>query len=128
MGEVILVVDDEPFVLNIVCYVLQNAGFTVLRAGSAAEAMAVGSRHSDHIRLVLSDVVMPGLSGPSLAERFAQIHPETEFMFMAGLPDSPEVCDRILSRGRAFLPKPFVPRTLLDKVYEVLRGELAAGG
>jgi|SRR4051812_473042 len=127
MGEVILVVDDEPFVLNIVCYVLQNAGFTVLRASTAMEAMAVGSRHSDPIRLVLSDVVMPGLSGPSLAERFARIHPETEFMFMAGLPDSPEVCDEILSRGRAFLPKPFVPRTLLDKVYEVLGGELAAG-
>ena len=63
---------------------------------------------------------------PLLAERFARIHPETEFMFMAGLPDSPEVCDEILSRGRAFLPKPFVPRTLLDKVYEVLGGELAA--
>jgi len=127
MGEVILVVDDEPFVLNIVCCVLQNAGFTVLRAQSAADAMAVGSGHSEHIRLVLSDVVMPGLSGPSLAERFAQIHPETEFMFMAGLPDSPEVCDRILSCGRAFLPKPFVPRTLLDKVYEVLGSKLAAG-
>ena len=127
MGEVILVVDDEPFVLNIVCHVLENAGFTVLRAGSGAEAMAVGSGHPDHIRLVLSDVIMPGLSGPSLAERFAYIHPETEFMFMAGLPDSPEICDRILSRGRAFLPKPFVPRTLLDKVREVLGGELAAG-
>src|SRR5205807_1602454 len=127
MREVILVVDDEPFVLNIVCYVLDNAGFTVLRASSAAEAMAVGSRHPEPIRLVLSDVVMPGLSGPSLAEGFTQIHPEAEFMFMAGLPDRPEVCDRILSCGRAFLPKPFVPRTLLDKVNEVLGRELAAG-
>src|SRR5437763_6727709 len=127
MREVILVVDDEPFVLNIVCCVLENAGFTVLRAASAAEALALAGRHSEPIRLLLSDVVMPGLSGPSLALRFAQLHPETEFMFMAGLPDSPDVCDRILSCGRAFLPKPFVPRTLLDKVYEVLGSKLAAG-
>ena len=127
MRDVILVVDDEPFVLNIVSYVLENAGFTVLRASSAAEALASGSRYPDPIRLVLSDVIMPGLTGPSLADRFAQIHPETVFMFMAGLPDSPEVCDRILSRGRAFLPKPFVPRTLLEKVHEVLGGEVAAG-
>ena len=123
MRENILVVDDEPFVLNIVCCVLENAGFTVLRAASAADALALASHHSESIHLVVSDVVMPGLSGPSLADRFAQIHPETDFIFMAGLPDSPEVCDRILSRGRAFLAKPFVPRTLLQKVREVLGGE-----
>jgi len=127
MREVILVVDDEPFVLNIVCCVLENAGFTVLRAASVAEALALAGRHSEPIHLLLSDVVMPGLSGPSLADRFAQVHAETEFMFMAGLPDSPEVCDRILSRGRAFLPKPFVPRTLLQKVHEVLGVERTEG-
>jgi two-component system cell cycle sensor histidine kinase/response regulator CckA len=127
MRDVIVVVDDEPFVLNIVCYVLENAGFTVLRASSAAEAMAIGSRYQEPIRLLLSDVIMPGLSGPSLADRFAQTHPETEFMFMAGLPDSPEVCDRILSCGRAFLAKPFVPRTLLEKVHQVLGRDVAAG-
>jgi DNA-binding NtrC family response regulator len=69
---------------------------------------------------MVSDVVMPRLSGPQLAEAFTEWHPETECIFMAGLPDSPEVFDRILSRGRAFLPKPFVPKTLLNKVYEVL--------
>jgi two-component system, cell cycle sensor histidine kinase and response regulator CckA len=126
MREVILVVDDEPFVLNIVCCVLKSAGFTVLRAASPGEALVIGNDHSDPIRLLLSDVVMPGLTGPTLADRFAQIHPETEFLFMAGLPDSPEVCDRILSRGRAFLAKPFVPRTLLEKVGEVLGMDRAA--
>jgi DNA-binding NtrC family response regulator len=127
MREVILVVDDEPFVLNIVSCVLEQAGFTVLRASCAREALVVAGLHSDHIHLLLSDVVMPGLSGPSLADRLALIHPETEVIFMAGLPDSPEVCDRILSRGRAFLAKPFVPRTLLEKVNQVLGGNLVAG-
>jgi len=90
------------------------------------EALAIGTHHSSPIRLLLSDVVMPGLTGPSLADRFAQIHPETEFLFIAGLPDSPEVCDRILNCGRAFLAKPFVPRTLLEKVGEVLGADRPA--
>jgi two-component system, cell cycle sensor histidine kinase and response regulator CckA len=125
MSEVILVVDDEPFVLNIVCAILQHAGFTVLRAASPSEALEIGHRFDAPIQLLLSDVVMPGMSGPCLAESFAGLHPETDCMFMAGLPDTPEVCERILSRGRAFLPKPFVPRTLVNKVHEVLNGDLA---
>jgi two-component system, cell cycle sensor histidine kinase and response regulator CckA len=126
MAAVILVVDDEPFVLKIVCSVLQNAGFTVLRAASANEALQVGIRHRAPIRLMLSDVIMPGLSGPALADRFSEIHPETECMFMAGLPDTPEVCERILNRGRAFLPKPFYPRALVEKVHQVLGRDLVS--
>ncbi len=127
MREVILVVDDEPFVLNIVASILENAGFTVLRAASGEEALEIGARHTGPIRLLLSDVIMPGLTGPSLAERFTEAHLETECMFMAGLPDTPEVCERIVNRGRAFLPKPFVPRTLLSKVNQVLGSQNAAG-
>jgi hypothetical protein len=62
-----------------------------------------------------------------LADRFTEIHPETECMFMAGLPDTPEVCDRIIRRGRAFLQKPFVPATLISKVQEVLTHSGSAG-
>jgi DNA-binding NtrC family response regulator len=120
MREVILVVDDEPFVLNIVTNILRNAGFSVLSASSADEALEIARRNASPIHLLISDVVMPGLTGPALADRFSEIHPETECMFMAGLPDTPEVCDRILRRGRAFLPKPFVPQTLVKKVHEVL--------
>ena len=125
MREVILVVDDEPFVLNIVCSVLSHAGFEVLRAASGQEALAIGRSRTAPIRLMLSDVVMPGLSGPQLADAFKESHPETECIFMAGLPDTQEVFDRILSRGRAFLPKPFVPKTLLNKIYEVLAASAA---
>ena len=120
MREVILVVDDESYVLSVVCTVLRRAGFTVLAAASAEEALAIGDRHTEPIHLMLSDVVMPGLSGPALADRFAELHPETECMFMAGLPDSPEILERILRRGRAFLPKPFIPQTLLTRVRELL--------
>lgn len=118
--EVIVVVDDEPFVLNIVTNILRNAGFEVVPAGTPAAALEVARAHAAPIHLLLSDVIMPDMSGPALADLFTEIHPETECMFMAGLPDTPEVCDRIIRRGRAFLPKPFVPATLISKVQEVL--------
>ena len=120
MPEIILVVDDEPFVLSVVSSILRQAGFKVLSAASPAEALEVGYSHAARIHLLLSDVVLPEMSGPELADRFTAIHPETECMFMAGLPDTPEVCERIIRRNRAFLPKPFVPATLVNKVQEVL--------
>jgi two-component system cell cycle sensor histidine kinase/response regulator CckA len=120
MREVILVVDDEPMVLSIVSHILTRAGYVVLRAASPEEALAVARSHSAAIHLLLSDVMMPNLSGPSLAERIAELHPETGRLFMAGLPDSAKVSERILSRGLPFLPKPFAARTLLEKVREVL--------
>jgi two-component system cell cycle sensor histidine kinase/response regulator CckA len=118
--DVIVVADDEPFVLNIVSCILRNAGFEVLSAASPSEALEIARAYPGPIRLLLSDVIMPELSGPALADIFTELHPETECMFMAGLPDTPEVCDRIIRRGRAFLPKPFVPSTLVSKVHEVL--------
>jgi len=120
--EVVLVVDDEPIVLNLVCAVMEHAGFAVLRASSADEALQIGTVRRDSIALLLCDVMMPGKSGPSLADAFVLIHPETACLFMAGYPDSPEVVDHILGLGRAFLPKPFVPKTLIGKVREVLSG------
>jgi DNA-binding NtrC family response regulator len=127
MTDSILVVDDEPFVLNIVCSILRNAGFQVLSAASPAEALEVGRAHAEPIRLLLSDVILPEMSGPAMADLFTQIHPETECMFMAGLPDTPEVCDRIIRRNRAFLAKPFIPKTLVDKVHEVLHTASGSG-
>jgi DNA-binding NtrC family response regulator len=128
MCESILVVDDEAFVLKVVSSILRNAGFEVLSAASADEALAMGRAIAQPIHLLLSDVIMPGLNGPALADLFTEIHPETECMFMAGLPDTPEVCERIIRRGRPFLPKPFVPVTLLNKVREVLAQPGGDGG
>ena len=65
---------------------------------------------------------MPGQTGPTMAEQFALMHPETLCLFMAGYPESPEVLDRVIGCGRAFLAKPFVPKTLVGKVREVLSG------
>ena len=125
-SDVILVVDDEPVVLKIVSAILANAGFEVLAAASSDAALATARQHPQPIRLMLSDVVMPGLCGPDLAEALEEVHPETEWLFMAGMPDSAQVEERILDRGHAFLPKPFGVQTLLAKVDEVLGRRTAA--
>src|SRR5579883_1872375 len=116
MRETILVVDDELFVLNAVCGILRHAGYDVLRASTPAEALAISHQYSGPIHLLLSDVVMPQMSGPTLADRLEPIHPETIALFMAGMPDHPEVLARVLPLGRGFLPKPFTAATLLSKV------------
>lgn len=121
MGDVIVVADDEPFVLNVVTSILRRAGFEVLPASSGEQALELARGYPNPIRLLLSDVVMPGLGGPSLADEFSEIHPETECLFMAGLPDTPEVCEKIIRRGREFLPKPFAANTLVNRVQELLQ-------
>ncbi len=117
--EIILVVDDEPVVLNSVAAILQFAGFTVLRAASPQEALHIGLSHLQPIVLMVCDVLMPGLSGPRMADEFGMLHPETQFLFMAGLPDHPEVRERVDS-GDGFLAKPFLPKELLAKVRQIL--------
>lgn len=118
--HVILVVDDEPFVLNSVCAVLEFAGFRVLRASSGPEALHIASRYRDPIHLLLTDVRMPGPSGPSMALQFAALHPEARCLFMAGLPDHPELPERVRRDRHALLAKPFTPKILLEAVERVL--------
>ncbi len=121
MRDVIVVADDEPFVLNVVTSILRRAGFEVLPAISGEQALEIARGYPKPIRLLLSDVIMPGLGGTSLADEFSEIHPETECLFMAGLPDTPEVCEKIIRRGREFLPKPFAANTLVNRVQELLQ-------
>ena len=118
--QVVLVVDDEACVLDLCAVVLARAGFEVLRAASAAEALRVGRKCLGSIHLMLCDVVMPGLSGPALADEFELLHPETRVLFMAGFPDNPEIIERVVARGRPFLAKPFMPQALVKRVWEVL--------
>jgi two-component system cell cycle sensor histidine kinase/response regulator CckA len=120
--KTVLVVDDEPFVLSTVCHTLARAGFSVLRASSSEEAIRIAQDHPEAIDLLLTDVVMPGLNGPSLADAFCDLRPRARILFMAGLPDQPEVAERVIGRGCEFLPKPFFPQALIERV----RGMLAA--
>jgi len=116
---VILVVDDEPFVLRVIGSILRARGYTVLSASNAMEALEV-FRRSPAPRLLLTDVVMPGISGPELAANLLALDPGLRVLFTAGMPDSPLIRENILEKGHPFLPKPFLPSQLLDKIGEVL--------
>jgi len=119
-SETVLVVDDNVFVLNTISAGLRHAGFTVLTARAPEEAIEIGLRHTGPIHLILLDVLLPRMDGPELASQFLRLHPESRSLFMTGLPNTPRVADQILSRGLAFLPKPFLPQVLAQKVREVL--------
>ena len=118
--QVILVVDDEPFVLDTVCNILSYGGYRVLRATSSQMAIDIATGHTEPIDLLISDVLMPGMRGPQLADRLTELHPETRCLFMAGFPEGSQILEQVQDKGRALLPKPFLPQTLLNKVKEVL--------
>src|SRR5690606_2854517 len=99
---------------------LEADGLVVLSAQNADEALLLAGQHTGPIDLLLTDVVMPGLNGLALAERFAAIRPGTPVLFMSGYADAAVVQREIIDAGRAFLQKPFAPERLLSRVREAL--------
>jgi two-component system cell cycle sensor histidine kinase/response regulator CckA len=112
-SETILVVEDEPAVRKLMFTTLRKAGYTVLAASNGPEALSICESYQDPIHLVISDVVMPGMSGPELAKRLAGLHAESKILFMSGYTRSALTPD-------TFLAKPFSPQALGSKVREVL--------
>ena len=123
-GTVILVVDDEPVVLRVVYSILGNRGYRVLAAGSAEQACEF-FRKEPRIDLLFTDVVMPGTSGPELAQMLLRADPSLRVLFTAGMPDSPLIRNGVSGKGFELLPKPFLPSELVAKVEEVLATPLA---
>jgi CheY-like chemotaxis protein len=119
--ETVLVVEDEPAVLSLTSRVLKNQGYTVLTAGSPDEAMRILDQHSSHVDLVLTDVVLPGMSGRTMADLVLERPgPTPEFLYMSGYAQDAIVHDGRLDEGVAFLAKPFTPDGLAAKVRQVL--------
>ncbi len=121
-SETVLLVEDEPSVRSLVRSVLQSNGYTVLEAGRGDEAVAISQRHSGPIHLLVTDVVMLGMSGRELAERLETIHPEAKVLFMSGYTDDAVLRHGVLRAGTAFLQKPFTPEALAVKVRNTLNG------
>ena len=114
----ILVIDDEPLVLDTMARSLERVGFVVLRADSAEEARRLATEST--LELILSDVNMPGLRGPDLVTELKAAGIACPVMFTSGDP-SFEVVDKSLRvPGATFLPKPFSGSELVDAVFETL--------
>lgn len=119
-AETILVVEDNPSIRRLVRTVLGRHGFTVLDAGEPAEALALAARHAAPIALVVTDVVMPGMSGSELVRQLQAAQPDLLVLYMSGYTDDAVVNHGVLEADVAFLQKPFTPAGLLDKVHAVL--------
>lgn len=117
--ETILLVEDDESVRSVVLAVLQRSGYKVLEANNPGEAILISEQHTGFIHLMVTDVVMPRMSAPELAERLAPWHPEMKVLYMSGYSDDGVVSRKVLE-SESFLEKPFTPEDLLRKVRQVL--------
>ena len=120
-SETILLVEDEAIVRTLVRDVLKSNGYHVLETASGPEALSVCATYSEPIHLLLTDVIMPKMSGSELGVRVAEERPEIKVLFMSGYTDDAISEGGLLDRGTAFIEKPFSPTDLARKVREVLR-------
>jgi len=119
-SETILLVEDEAAVRRLARTMLEGLGYTVLEAARAEDAFTAARDHPDPIHLMLTDVVMPGISGDGLAERVVQLRPSIRVLYMSGYTDDAIVRNGILQPGNRFLQKPFTMESLARKVREAL--------
>jgi two-component system, cell cycle sensor histidine kinase and response regulator CckA len=120
--QTILVVEDEPGVLNLVVHTLRKHGFNVLETTDPEHGVTLFGEHEDEIDMLLTDVVMPFMSGPTLAELLTRKKPQLKILFMSGHTDNRIGSENILEKGVQFLPKPFAGDALIKKVRETLNG------
>ena len=127
-GEKILLVEDEPEVRLLVQKLLKIQGYDVITAAAPDEAISI-ARHLTHgIDLMVTDVVMPGMSGRQLADLLAATHPDMKVLFISGYTDDSILQHGVLNPGTAFLQKPFTPASLARKVRDLLDSPFTAAG
>jgi two-component system cell cycle sensor histidine kinase/response regulator CckA len=119
-SETILLVEDHDQLRRMARAILETGGYEVLVAPDAEEALAILAQQGDRVGLILTDVVMPRMSGPQLVERIRILKPTLKVLFMSGYSDDAVVRHGMLEGAAAFLQKPVTPDMLLAKVREVL--------
>jgi len=121
ISETILLVDDEKPVRKLARKVLEQEGYTVLEAKDADEALRLGQESAGSIRLLLTDLVMPGMNGQTLAGHLQVRYPKMQVLYMSGYKDYAIGFNAALDPGANYVSKPFKPDTLARAVREVLR-------
>jgi CheY-like chemotaxis protein len=118
--ETLLVVEDVPAVRVVARQMLERQGYTVLEAPDAETALRIAAKHEGAINLLLTDVVMPDVSGRELADQLGRLRPQIKVLYMSGYTDDAIVRHGVLQEGIAYLQKPFTPDSLARKVRSVL--------
>jgi PAS domain S-box-containing protein len=118
--ETVLLVEDEEAVRSLVCKVLRASGYTVLESLHPSDALRIAREHPSPIHLLVTDVVMPQMSGREVANQVTLVRPSTKVLFISGYTDDAIVHHGVLDPDTAFLHKPFSPDALARKVREVL--------
>jgi CheY-like chemotaxis protein len=118
--ETILLVEDDAALRKVATRILESAGYTLLTAANGVEALSLVDRHKAPLHLLLTDVVMPEMSGRELATRLAEIRPETKVLYASGYTDDAIVLHGVLEAGVPFVSKPFTAAELTHKIRQVL--------
>jgi PAS domain S-box-containing protein len=116
----VLLVEDEPVVLRLASDLLAENGYRVLTASSGSDALSIARNESETIHMLITDVVMPEMSGPELADRVRKLRPGMRVLYMSGYTDDEMLCRKGLPENSEFLQKPFTPHQFLQKARATL--------
>jgi DNA-binding NtrC family response regulator len=119
-SETVLIVEDDDSLRKLAQKALRQHGYSVLEAENGEDALRVSEEHGGSIDLMITDVVMPKMSGKETAERLQPLYPQMKVIYMSGYTDDAIVHHGVLVPGLNFLEKPFTPEDLARKVREVL--------
>ncbi|MBZ5623603.1 MAG: PAS domain S-box protein [Acidobacteriia bacterium] len=119
-SETVLVVEDEKAVRELTLKMMRQLGYTVLAAASGAEAIEISRSHPGQIALLLTDVVMPNMSGRQVADSLAGTRPGMKVLYLSGYTEDTVIHHGVLDDGVDFLPKPFSREVLARKVRDIL--------
>ena len=118
--ETILLVEDEAVVRDLVCEILKESGYVVVSANSGTDAMKITAEHVNPVDLLITDVVMPEMSGPELANTLRRARGDMRVLYMSGYTDDAVLVRQGLPENSAFIRKPYTPQQFLQKVRETL--------
>jgi CheY-like chemotaxis protein len=119
-GTTVLLVEDDELMLGLTRQLLEDHGYTILPASDGKSALEIAQTHSGSIDLLLTDVVMRGMSGPELVSRLNVSHPTLRFVFMSGYTGELISDHELVDRGIPILEKPFTRATLLKTLDNAL--------
>jgi DNA-binding NtrC family response regulator len=118
--ETILIVDDEDYIRELVSAILEIEGYNILEAAGGPQALQVADEYDGKIHLLLTDVVMNPMTGSELVKLITPIRPDMKVLYISGFPDDAIVQLGIHQSQVSFLPKPFTPKVLVQKIRTVL--------